>query len=206
MTEPGLGPRRPTMSTPECHTRCVVLMPRTGGGSDSHDAGLRSLLAGRGWSGSQSNDPIEAFAELCLAGRVLSSSDAWGSPGSVDPPDRGGAGEVLCLVVVEPARWRDLRQLVSAAARYVPNAGLYCYEGGVLGQLESGERAPQAGHGGGRPPAASGDSRPSEAGEHVPQGAGEPAARKGSDPVEPARISREEIEMLLNGDHRDGGS
>lgn len=206
MAEPGLGPRRPMMSTPQCSTRCVVLMPRTGEGSDSYEAGLRSLLAGRGWSGSQSNDPIEAFAELCLAGRVLSSSDGWGSPGSGDPPHRGGAGDALCLVVVEPARWQNLRQLVSAAARYVPNAGLYCYEGGVLGPLETGGRVPSAGNGGGRPPAASGVSRPSEAGGHAPQGTGEPAARKGSGPGEPPRISREEIEMLLNGDHPDGGS
>ena len=204
MAEPGLGPRRPTMSTPECRPRCVVLMPRAGGGSESHDTGLRSLLAGRGWSGSQSNDPIEAFAELCLAGRVQSSGDAWGPPG--DPPDRGGAGGALCLVVVEPARWRNLRQLVSAARRCVPAAGLYCYEGGVLGPLESGGRAPKGSPGGGRPPAASGDSRPPEAGRHAPQGTSEPASKKGAGPVEPPRISREEIEMLLNGDHPDGGS
>ena len=184
----------------------MVLMPRTGGGSDSHDAGLRSLLAGRGWSGSQSSDPIQAFAELCLAGRVQSSGDVWGPPGSGDSQDRGGAGDALCLVVVEPARWRDLRHLVSAARRYVPTAGLYCYEGGVLGPLESGGQASQGSHGGGRPPAASGDSRSSEAPGQAPQGSGEPASKQGAGPVEPPRISREEIEMLLNGDHRDGAS
>ena len=194
------------MSTPQCRTKCVVLMPRAGGGSNSHDAGLRSLLAGRGWSGSHSNDPIEAFAELCLAGRIQSCGHAWGPPGSGDPPDRGRADDALCLVVVEPARWRNLGQLVSAARRYVPTAGLYCYEGGVLGPLESGGRAPQGGPGGGRPPAASGDSRPSQAGGQAPQGSGEPASEKGAGPVEPPRISREEIEMLLNGDHRDGAS
>ena len=206
MAEPGLGRRRPTMSTPKCRTRCVVLMPRAGEGSNSHDAGLRSLLAGRGWSGPQSNDPIEAFAQLCLAGRVQSSGEAWGSPGSGDPPDRGGAGEALCLVVVEPARWPNLRQLVSAARRYVPAAGLYCYEGGVLGPLESGGDAPEGGRGGGRPPASSRDSRPSQAPQQAPLGSGEPASEKGAGPVEPPRISREEIEMLLNGDHRDGAS
>ncbi len=181
-------------------------MPRTGGGSDSHDAGLRSLLAGRGWSGPQSNDPIEAFAELCLAGRVQSSSDAWGPPGSGDSPDRGGAGDTLCLVVVEPARWHNLRQLVSAARRYVPTAGLYRYEGGVLGPFESGGRAPKDGLGGVRPPAASGDSHPPEAGGQAPHGTGEPAAEKEAGTAEPLRISREEIEMLLHGDHPDGGS
>ena len=194
------------MSTPKCRTRCVVLMPRAGEGSNSHDAGLRSLLAGRGWSGPQSNDPIEAFAQLCLAGRVQSSGEAWGSPGSGDPPDRGGAGEALCLVVVEPARWPNLRQLVSAARRYVPAAGLYCYEGGLLGPLESGGDAPEGGRGGGRPPASSRDSRPSQAPQQAPLGSGEPASEKGAGPVEPPRISREEIEMLLNGDHRDGAS
>ncbi len=181
-----------------------MLMPRAGGGSDSYDAGLRSLLAGRGWSGSQSHDPIEAFAELCLAGRVQSSGDAWGPPGSGDSPDRDGAGDALCLVVVEPARWRTLRHLVSAARRYVPTAGLYCYEGGALGPLESGGQAAQDSPSGGRPLASTGDSGPSKAPGQAPQGSGEPAPKQGAGPVEPPRISREEIEMLLNGGHREG--
>lgn len=97
-------------------TRCVLLTP-AGDGS-----GVREQLDNQGWIAQTAHDPLPALAELCLLRRLGASRPGW---------DRS-SGEALALVVVEPARWDQLPEMLSAARRYVPSAELWAYEAGSL--------------------------------------------------------------------------
>ncbi len=95
---------------------CVLLAP-AGDGSD-----VRKHLDNKGWIAEARHDPLPALAELCLMKRLDTSPSGWG-------PSSGAA---LALVVVEPSRWHQLREMLSAARRYVPSAELWTYEAGSL--------------------------------------------------------------------------
>ncbi len=97
-------------------TRCVLLAP-AGDGSD-----VRTHLDKQGWIAHPADDPLPALAELCLLQRLDVSRPGW----------ERSSGGALALVVVEPSRWDQLPEMLSAARRYVPAAKLWAYEAGSL--------------------------------------------------------------------------
>ena len=97
-------------------TRCVLLAP-AGDGSD-----VREQIDTQGWIAHTAHDPLPALAELCLLQRLDTARPGW---------DRT-SGVALALVVVEPSRWDQLPEMLSAARRYVPTAELWAYEAGSL--------------------------------------------------------------------------
>ena len=100
-------------------TRCVLLAP-AGDVSD-----VREQLVNQGWIAHTAHDPLPALAELCLLQRLDASRPGWGRT----------PGEALALVVVEPSRWNQLPEMLSAARRYVPSAEIWAYEDGTLKPL-----------------------------------------------------------------------
>lgn len=99
-------------------TNCVVLAPSVEAG----DQRLRSQLEQRSWHAQIVGDPLAAMVELCLLERARSSRTAWGLS-SVD---------ASALVVVEPSRWSNFSAMLGAVKRYVPTAGVWSIEDGVM--------------------------------------------------------------------------
>ena len=99
-------------------TNCVVLAPN----AEAVDERLRSQLEQRHWHALMAGDPLMAMVELCLLERARSSRTAWGLS-SVD-----GA----TLVVVEPDRWSSFSAMLDAIKHYLPTAGVWSFEDGVL--------------------------------------------------------------------------
>ena len=161
------------MPSIEGRTRCVLLTPTGGGGEP-----LRTLLdrrtAGQ-WEAHEADEPLAAFAELCLLDRTQKSRVGWGQQ----------QVEGLALVVVEPTRWPQLDAMLAAARRYVPQADLWSYVDGTLSPLASGHEPvtqPTAKDTGPTHRAAS-ESKPSP-------------------PSDTPQITQEEIAMLLDNDDR----
>ena len=99
-------------------TNCVVLAPN----AEAVDQRLRSQLEQRRWYARMAGDPLMAMVELCLLERARSSRTAWGLS-SVD-----GA----TLVVLEPNQWSNFSAMLGAIKQYLPTAGVWSFENGVL--------------------------------------------------------------------------
>ena len=99
-------------------TNCVVLAPN----AEAVDERLRSQLEQRHWYALMAGDPLMAMVELCLLERARSSRTAWGLSG-VD-----GA----TLVVPEPDQWSNFSAMLGAIKQYLPTAGVWSFENGVL--------------------------------------------------------------------------
>ncbi len=150
----------------EYQTRCVLLAP------EGDRAEVRGdLMARPGWIAHEVNEPLAAWAELCLLERLVTSRRAWGLH----------AVENVALVVVDPGRWPQLPAMLAAARRYLPETRLWVYADGALQELAvNGEPAEEVGVAAASPliPDEWGPSHDHEA-------------------VSPPQISREEIDMLL---------
>ena len=99
-------------------TNCVVLALNAEGVDD----GLRSQLEQRHWHALIAGDPLLAMVELCLLERARSSRTAWGLS-SVDG---------VTLVVVEPDQCSNFGGLLGGIRQYLPTAGVWSFEYGVL--------------------------------------------------------------------------
>jgi len=104
---------------PSDHETKCVLLASTASGSR-----VREQLDARGWAAHLSSDPLPALAELCLLDRLDAKRRAWGRPTNG-----------LALVIVEPSRWSQLPEMLSAARRYVPTAALWTFDNGRLTPL-----------------------------------------------------------------------
>jgi hypothetical protein len=163
------------MPPTECRTRCVLLAPRGDRAPERGDA-ARGLLDRRGWMVHDAADPLGALAELCLLDRTQTMREAWGLQ----------TVEALALVVAGRSDWADdLPDLVSAAARYVPQATLWCCDGEELQPVDPAARAAD-------PRATPRAAPPTRA----DRGTGE-------DDVSPPLISGDEIAMLLDDEQQE---
>src|SRR5215510_1021765 len=92
-------------------TRVVVLTPPPSKGAGLTE-GLKKLFAARDWFAVEQQDPYLAMAELCLRERAQVARSAWGLQRM----------ELIALVVLQPAQWPQLQQLVDAVHQFVPSA------------------------------------------------------------------------------------
>ncbi len=140
-------------------TTAVVLTP----GDCSLREPLKSLLEAKDWRTVELCDPLLAMAELCWRrqSQVLRSARETGRTQSIE------------LVIAEPRAWPEgnLKGLVRAMARYLPDAGIWSCADGQLVPLSRAQPDAQ-----------------------------ESAARGDTAPTEPARVTTDEIEMLLETD------
>ncbi len=139
-------------------------------------AEAQCVLEHRGWSAQVRGDPLAAMAELCLLERTLASRRAWGLE----------TVEQIALVVVDPDRWRQLPQMLAAARRYLPQAAVWACTDGTLQPLFAAQDRPGPLH-----RAAGSNDRDTD-----------PVSESRATDVSPPSISPEEIEMLLDNDHR----
>ncbi len=161
-----------SMESTAGRTNCVVLAPNAAG----VDEGLRSQLEQRQWHALIAGDPLMAMVELCLLERARSSRIAWGLS-SVD-----GAS----LVVVEPSQWSNFSGMLGAIRQYLPTAGVWSFEDGVLRCIAEAK------------------------GDEVLGRVGAPANGQPHDDVEEAnsetldpQVTREEIAMLLGDENQE---
>jgi hypothetical protein len=110
-------------------TRCVVLAPSDAGAGGDVDAALVEndwhLLE-------RADDPHMALVELCIGERASAARAAWGLD-RAEPP---------ALVVVEPERWPELDDLLSAVDRFLPNTPVWSWAGGHMDSLRTGASTP----------------------------------------------------------------
>lgn len=184
-------------------TRVILLTPpheQGGGMSES----LRAQFEERDWFAIQQHEPHMAFTELCLRDKTQATRSSWGLQRM----------EQLALVITHPHFWSDLDQLAAAVRKYVSVATVWIADDDRVQQFESAgttEADAVAGT------FDEGDSEPEEAsvfrelpmpapvarsipnGPSIPNGLSNHAEK--SDPATTSqRITREEIDMLLQMD------
>ncbi len=140
-------------------TTAVVLTP----GDCSLREPLKSLLEAKDWRTIELCDPLLAMAELCWRrqSQVLRSARETGCAQSIE------------LVIAEPQAWPEgnLKGLVRAMARYLPDAGIWSWADGQLVPVSRAQPDVE-----------------------------ENASRDDTALTEPARVTTDEIEMLLETD------
>jgi hypothetical protein len=134
------------------------------------------LLEHRGWTAQVCGDPLAAMAELCLLERTLATRREWGLE----------TVEQIALVVADPDRWRQLPEMLAAARRYLPQAAVWACTDGTLQPLFAAQDSQR------RPPKATRSNDIDV----------DPVSKSGATDVSSPSISPEEIEMLLDNDHR----
>lgn len=95
-------------------TRVVVLTPPTAAGGGLSE-GLKRLFAARDWFAVEQHDPYLAMAELCLRERAQVARSAWGLQRM----------ELIAMVVMQPEQWPKLQELVDAVHQFVPTATIW---------------------------------------------------------------------------------
>lgn len=98
------------MEQPGDDMRCVVL--RAG---EAVDPAVRAAMERRGWSIISTDHELTAMTRLLLLDAVSRDRAAWG----LDSPRPTG------LVVESPEHWPHLRSMLLAAARYLPDTGVW---------------------------------------------------------------------------------
>jgi len=124
-----------TMSNAEANACCVVFSP-PGRGIDEP---LSDQLDARNWRATPVDDPHLAMAELCLLDRTAQARRASGDADS---------GE-LALVIVPPQAGDapcNLKDLVAAVKRYLPDTSVWLYMHGGLSSLKTGAGRPGPEH------------------------------------------------------------
>ena len=139
-------------------------------------ADARRLLEQQGWTAHEHNDPLAAMAELCLLERTAASRREWG----LETVER------IALVVVDPDRWRQLPEMLAATRRYLPQAGIWACTDGNL-----------------RPLYAAGDGQAGPIEAAANESDTDPVSDGRPPDLSPPSISPEELEMLLDNDHRE---
>ena len=171
---------------------------------------LRSEFENRDWFAIVQHDPFLAMAELALREKAQAARAAWGLQRM----------EGLALVIVEPTRWPDaiVRDLCAAVRRWLPAATLWSTTGDRIEPIASDAAKPLV------------NSKPSTAAsarsstlrvfdldalvaalpreQESPNGGSEPAfalptKSKPAPPAEAGRLTRDEIDMLLQHDAQD---
>ncbi len=105
------------MSSTDLRTRCVLLAPRQGPAR-----GIDDLLERQGWQALATDEPLSALAELCVLEAGRASETRWGRQAGVPP----------ALVVVEPSRWPQLDEMLTAVQHYLPGVPVWTYADGRL--------------------------------------------------------------------------
>jgi hypothetical protein len=159
------------MSSTDSRTRCVLLAPQ---GDRAQDRGedIQSLLDRRGWFAHEADDALGALAELCLLERTQTLRQAWGLQ----------TVEQLALIVVEPQRWPQLQEMLSAVRRYVPKATVWSFANNGLQPLGPAARVDEI---------------------RRPETDAPPVPPERTTEVTPPLISSDEIAMLLESEDRD---
>jgi len=160
-------------------TKCVLLASTASGSR------VREQLDARGWAAHLSSDPLPALAELCLLDRLDAKRRAWGRPTNG-----------LALVIVEPSRWSQLPEMLSAARRYVPTAALWTFDNGRLTPLVL-EHDSDNGSDASGPADRTNDAAPRSYEMRTT-----PEAPNASPHDDSRKITGDEISMLLDGDFR----
>jgi hypothetical protein len=130
---------------------------------------LRDLLLERGFQPRVNHDPVMTMSELCLRERVHRARDDWDLE----------AEQGTVVVLAEPAPPGTIAEFHRAARRYLNHVEILTYHNGELVADE-------------RPPAA---SRPERA---VAATGAVPSPEAIDEPEESTRITRREIDMLLD--------
>ena len=153
----------------------MVLGPRQGPAR-----GIDDLLERQGWQALAMDEPLSALAELCVLERGRASEARWGRQ----------AGEPPALVVVEPSRWPQLDEMLTAVQHYLPRVPVWTYADGRL-QPTTAIASPEIRDADQPPPPMefAADSPVLGLTPGPPRGAGEPS---------PPQLSAEELAMLLD--------
>lgn len=158
----------------------VLTQPQAGA-----SAALREEFSARDWYPIEQEDPYLALAEICLRQRAQAARAAWG----LQPLER------LALVVIDPERWPQLRDLAAAVQRYVPGASVWTAQQDELTLVAPAAQAREESKAASTPTATAASPRPR------PMPRALDGDRDGEDEAMNAearnRISREEIDMLL---------
>jgi hypothetical protein len=108
-------------------TRAIVLTPEhSEAGQSGISPALALVFAQRDWFPIQQHDPCLAMAELCLRERAQTARAGWG----LQPMEH------LALVIVEPAHWPFLEDLVLAVHRCFKHASIWVVDGEQLRSLD----------------------------------------------------------------------
>lgn len=116
-------PNTSTLPRPGPWTRVIVLAPphastaSAGGDGASLPANLRQAFEARDWFSVVHHDPYSAMTELALRERALAARAAWGLQRM----------EGLAVVVVDPASWPAsvISDFIGATRRWLPEAALW---------------------------------------------------------------------------------
>jgi hypothetical protein len=177
-------------------TRVVVLAPApppsslanpgAAAGTTSLSPQVQAQFEQRDWFAIEHHDPYLALAELCLRERAQAARTAWGLQRM----------EKIALVILHPARWPDqvVAELTQAVQRHMPSASVHLaddagIEPAPAASLPSQARADTKRNGRMFAPQDSADNAVPPAGLAAPSVAGDAGS--------PARVSRDEIDMLL---------
>ncbi len=118
-------------------TRCVVLMPPEG----ETDQGLVSLIEARGWEPVRLDDAHLAMAELCLIERTRDATDDCGQPHPGEPEISGAPatpGVLVLAAPVTPERAMELKALIQAVGKYLPDTSIWLHVDDDLSPLSVG--------------------------------------------------------------------
>lgn len=110
------------MSTTEQWTRVILLVPPALQ-PRGVDQAMQAQFAARDWFPIHVHDPYIALAELCVREKSQISRSAWGLQRL----------EQISLVILEPAEWESasvhVRELIATVQRYVPVASVWLIQG-----------------------------------------------------------------------------
>ena len=184
-------------------TRVILLTPppAEGGGLT---ASLRAEFEQRDWFAIEQNDPYLAFTELCLRDKAQAARSSWGLQRM----------EQLALVVTHSQHWSALRELAAAVRKYVPVSTMWVADQVGVQRFDDPPSEPlspfdfiNAGVSAPGTPsdAAAGEPELSTTTPIAPLVNGRTNHAGFNDPIDASqRITREEIDMLLQMDPGEG--
>lgn len=174
------------------HAVAVVLAPK-----GSEKAAVRALSAERPWDVTAVSDPMLAMAEIALAERAAATRAAWevGEHKSEGGGRKSGDRQDVAFVLAHPQQWAMRHELLAAITRYLPSARLFAFDERGLQESSASRKA--------RSKAARGQRSGNEGQKAKVSAEALSSGRRSmtSRPSDPA-ISRDEIEMLLDGESR----